>query len=550
MRTDWQSRGEHSSSGKPSGVQERFLSRKALVGNCIALLLIVVFVPALISQRLDALMGSYSSLSTPIIVVAIGSMFPIFLLVNRCPRPRIGAIAGCLGFALGGVLVTGIQFGFSWPPHVLMGWLMGSIGLCFYALIIGKLRQMSQQLEQANTTIQRQALTDALTGLPNHLATIERLDTEIERARRFESPFSLIFFDGDRFKHINDTYGHPAGNVVLRELSARVKESLRGGDILGRFGGEEFIALLPAADCSQATVVAERIRASVASRRVAREAVAGGIAITISVGVATFPADGGTVSALLKKADEAMYLAKRLGRNQVRTAQEMAHENMQVLLTELLVMDETETSGERDSSLNTRFDNAPFLDTLYSLMHMIELRDVRNRRHAYAVSDLATAIAQKMGQDQQTIHQIGMAALLHDIGKIAIPDRLLQEPDSLTPQEEDLLGQHPVLGVSILEISPFLHDVIPAVRHHHERWDGKGYPDGLKGESIPLPARIIAVADMYDALRMSPQQRSTAEALAELERCAGSRLDPVVVSVAIVVLTQDREWEEALPLAV
>ncbi len=182
------------------------------------------------------------------------------------------------------------------------------------------MRIISNQLAQSHAIIRKQALTDALTGLPNHRAMIEYMENELARAQRFGRPLSLIFFDGDRFKRVNDTYGHGIGDVVLQELGKRVGSVLRGVDTLGRFGGEEFVILLPEADLEQACLIAERIRAVVAITPLAAEQVKGGINTTISVGVATYPLDGVTINDLLEKADQAMYWSKRLGRNQVRTA--------------------------------------------------------------------------------------------------------------------------------------------------------------------------------------------------------------------------------------
>ena len=188
-----------------------------------------------------------------------------------------------------------------------------------------ELEQAHSSLEEAYAVIQRQALTDGLTCLPNHRAVMDHLQKELEHARRYDRPFSILFFDADHFKCVNDTYGHAAGDTVLRQLGERAGSVLRGGDILGRFGGEEFVVLLPEADDSEANVVAERIRAVVATESMTMLEVEGGIAMTVSIGRATYPSDGTQEQELLVQADEAMYVAKRLGRNQVRTAEEARH---------------------------------------------------------------------------------------------------------------------------------------------------------------------------------------------------------------------------------
>jgi len=179
-----------------------------------------------------------------------------------------------------------------------------------------------KSLEVANAIIQKQALTDALTNLPNHRALVDQLEQDLEHARRYERPFSLLFFDADRFKQINDTYGHAAGDSTLQEIGIRTRRNLRGGDTLGRFGGEEFVVLLPETDCQQAMLIAERIRSEVAASPISSPGLEEGISITLSIGISSYPDDGTSERELLSQADEAMYLAKRLGRNQVQVAQE------------------------------------------------------------------------------------------------------------------------------------------------------------------------------------------------------------------------------------
>jgi diguanylate cyclase (GGDEF)-like protein len=178
-----------------------------------------------------------------------------------------------------------------------------------------------ESLEVAHAIIQKQALTDALTNLPNHRALVDQLEQDLEHARRYKRPFSLLFFDADRFKQINDTYGHAAGDSTLQEIGIRTRRNLREGDTLGRFGGEEFVVLLPETDCQQAMLIAERIRSEVAASPISSPGLEEGISITLSIGISSYPEDGTSERELLSQADEAMYLAKRLGRNQVQVAQ-------------------------------------------------------------------------------------------------------------------------------------------------------------------------------------------------------------------------------------
>ena len=189
---------------------------------------------------------------------------------------------------------------------------------------------------------------------------------------------------------------------------------------------------------------------------------------------------------------------------------------------------------------------------VFSLMSLIELRDHGMSAHSHAVSDLATAIAQAMGVLPQQVQLIGTAGLVHDIGKVGIPDALLQHAGRFSANERSVIRRHPEVGAEILAASLSLHDLVPAVRHHHERWDGEGYPDQLRGTHIPLAARIIAVAEAYDAIgRGSSYQasRSQEEAVAELRRGAGTQFDPAVVQALLAILTQQHVQEQTMQAA-
>src|ERR1019366_7703157 len=406
------------------------------------------------------------------------------------------------------------------------------------------LEQANHALEKAYATIQKQALTDGLTGLPNHQAIVDQLRKELDRAQRYHRPFSVLFFDGDRFKKVNDTYGHAAGDAVLRQIGACASSALRRGDTLGRFGGEEFVVLLPEAEAHEAAAVAERIRAAVAASPIPIATIEGDIAVTVSIGLATYPSDGTSEEELLTQADEAMYIAKRLGRNQVRMAEEARRISTDVELMVLFQHNGQREAIEREGVSPERLRETYTLRTLCSLMDLLDRRDVGLSAHAYAVSDQATAIAGALGLDTEVVGLIGMAALLHDIGKVAIPDTLLQKSAPLSSSERARLHEHAELGAQILEASPFLCDLVPMVRYHHERWDASGYPEHLRGENIPQGARIIAVAEAYDAMQrkhLYQDASSAQEALAELWRRAGTQFDPVVVHVFSALLEKHPE---------
>jgi len=414
------------------------------------------------------------------------------------------------------------------------------------------LHEKNTALEQANARLDALATTDVLTNLPNHRGLQTLLEQECERARRFGRPLSLLFLDGDRFKQINDTYGHAAGDTVLRELGERARSVLRAGDTVGRFGGEEFLMLLPETGAQEAQVVAERLRSAVAACSLAAREVEGGIAVTVSIGLGSYPTDGATASEILEQADQAMYWAKRLGRNQVRTAAEAARANLDAELkaatAHALERPELATLDRQDQE---RWVRAEQLGLIYSLMGALDLREPGMSEHAHEVSDLVTAMARALEFDEARTRRAAMAAFLHDIGKIALPDRLLHQlRQHFSAQEWRLLHQHAALGADIVEASPWLADLAPAIRHHHEHWDGTGDPDGLAGEAIPLEARLIGVAEAYHAMiSEQPYQaaRSVADALDELERRAGTQFDPALVPVLLAVLQSRQEGRDPSP---
>ena len=409
------------------------------------------------------------------------------------------------------------------------------------------LQREHEALNEANTRLSTLASTDMLTNLPNHRALQTLLKQECERARRFGRPLSLLFFDGDRFKQVNDTHGHSVGDVVLRELGERTRSVLRAGDTEGRFGGEEFLVLLPETDAQEAKVVAERLRSAVAASPVATHEVEGGIAVTVSIGVASYPTDGTTASELHEQADQAMYWSKRLGRNQVRTAAEATRANRDAALKAA-----TNQALERHEALVSDDGHAPEqqmrmeqLRLIYSLMNALDRRDPGMSVHAHEVSDLVVGMARLLQFDEEQMWRAATAAFLHDIGKIALPDRLLLQPrEHFSAQEWQLLHQHAELGAAIVEDSPCLSELAPAIRHHHERWDGTGTPDRLAGEDIPLEARLIAVAEAYHAM-ISEQPYQAAwdpsAALEELERRAGTQFDPTLLTIFRTVLAQRKE---------
>jgi diguanylate cyclase (GGDEF)-like protein/putative nucleotidyltransferase with HDIG domain len=352
------------------------------------------------------------------------------------------------------------------------------------------------------------ALTDPLTGLGNYRHFQERLQVELAAAERVRARLTLCLIDVDDFKSINDRFGHPAGDRIL----ARVGGLLRQGGEAFRLGGDEFAVLLPGIDERAALMAAKSIAGRIAlleDDEVDK--------VVVSVGVATLPVEGAGRDEFVRLADRALYWAKEHGKNQVRIYRPDV-----VDLTQL-------------KRLGAGTDRAARYRAAASLAKAVDARDEYTGSHSARVSEIAARIASRLGLDAEQIELIRLATSLHDLGKLSIPEEILRKPDALNDAERLVLERHPRIGFQMLE-SLGVDPIADWVLHHHERWDGDGYPDRLRGEEIPLGARIIFVADAYDAMtsdRVYRRRLTDEEAVSELVRCAGTQFDPSIVAAFI-----------------
>jgi diguanylate cyclase (GGDEF)-like protein len=357
--------------------------------------------------------------------------------------------------------------------------------------------------------LHRRAETDGLTGLLNHRAGFETLDRELAAAKKLDEPLSIIILDLDDFKLFNDTHGHLTGDSVLVEVSHALKESCRARDYVARYGGDEFLLILPGTSNELAAQVADRLL-----RRMERATVRVGsleLPIRTSVGLATYPRDASNRQELIAYGDAAMYSAKELGGGQLGTVQKA-----------------------------TRSLEVTVFGALSGLVRAVDRKDRYTKDHSDLVAEYAVRIGNYMRLSGAEINALDIAGQLHDVGKIAVPDSILRKPGRLTPDEEAMIRQHVVFSELMIKGVPNLELVLQAVGHHHERWDGLGYPYNKAGEEIPLLGRILALADALAAMthdRPYRKGRTLEQALTELRKGAGSQFDPGLVDPAVAAVS-------------
>ena len=381
-----------------------------------------------------------------------------------------------------------------------------------------------------------EAITDGLTGLKTHRYFMEELERELRRAQRSDRIFSVIMMDLDGFKGVNDQNGHLQGDRVLSIVAKVLTDQVRQSSIVARYGGDEFSILMPDARVEQAQALAERLRESIV-----KDKFLASHHITASFGIAAYPDHGSTHEEILHVADAGMYLAKHENGNGVRVATLVPESGQVEAYLGVEFKRKFSTGPETFNSIMNRLEKAmtaesdvPLVDTLTSLARTIDLSDHYTRDHSQAVSRLASQIARQLGLSDEEIAEIRRAGILHDIGKIGVPDHILYKPAALTSEEFAIMKSHSVKGQEILEPLkvPAIQRIGLMVRHHHEMFNGRGYPDQLKGEEIPLGARILTVADCFDTMvseRAYKKARTLDEAIAELLRCSGAHFDPALV---------------------
>jgi diguanylate cyclase (GGDEF)-like protein len=378
---------------------------------------------------------------------------------------------------------------------------VAAVSLAAWALLLALARMALAFLENQRTITlsHAEARTDSLTGLRNRRSLLADLEVQLVLAS-LGAPRALLLFDLDGFKEYNDIFGHPAGDGLLVRLAARLAESVGGSGFAYRLGGDEFCVLV-----SPGRDGVEPILAACSEALHERGE---GFEVTSSFGCVSLPEEASTPTQALQLADRRMY-ARKGGRRLSAGRQ------------------------SRDVLLRTLSERRPDLQ--------IRLRDI---------GDLALAVGRELHMGPEGLDEVARAAELHDVGKIAVPDAIIDKPGPLDQVEWSFVRRHPLIGERILPPAPALRPVARLVRSSHERWDGAGYPDGLCGDEIPLGARVVAVCDAFQAMTTDRPYRGAideGEAVDELRRCGGSQFDPMVVEAFCRVIARDRPERDELP---
>jgi diguanylate cyclase (GGDEF)-like protein len=390
--------------------------------------------------------------------------------------------------------------------------------------------------------VEMQAVTDPMTGLYNRRYFEEQLTKELDRYQRFKHPFSLIIVDLDLLKKINDKFGHNSGDLAIKHIANVLRRNVRDVDTVGRFGGEEFVVLLPETDNQHARMVSERICSAIREEPLADIGT-----ITASLGLASFPLDAQDRETLFELADQALFLAKDQGRNRVCSVSEDLLPSKIESGSKPLVVAPSSAYTRSDSSAKTIdlhfVAEKGILGILSQIVQAIDERESQNPEHASQVCAYTTKLAGALHYSKEHIEMVSLAAALNNLGKIDIPEDILRKREGLSQDEMELVKGSPAKAARLLEPGRLLQEAAPIIEAYKEHWDGTGYPKGLKGEEIPIEARVIALADAYVSMtidRPNAKALSQEEAIKAIQNGAGKEYDPRLVRIFVGLLPRQK----------
>jgi diguanylate cyclase (GGDEF)-like protein/PAS domain S-box-containing protein len=399
-----------------------------------------------------------------------------------------------------------------------------------------KLKKINKQLLRSNLKLKQLALRDSHTGLYNHRYLSEVIESEFYRSKRYKQPLSVVMLDIDYFKSINDVYGHQFGDLVLKQFARLIKKVVRRYDIVIRYGGEEFIIISSGINRSAALALSERLLDAINLYNFGNKYHL--VKLKLSLAVAAYPDDKVTKGMdLIELADQILNKVKEEGGNRVYSSMDIKKKKTS-LSSNATSITNVRLLREKIDKLTKR-SNQSLIEAVFAFARTIKLKDRYTGEHVERIVSYATEIARGLDLSKNEVELIRQASILHDLGKVGISDNILLKGSKLTRAEFMQIKKHPQIGVDIIRPIHFLHNIIPLILYHHERWDGKGYPEGLKQEEIPIGARVVAIADVYQALisdRPYRQAYTKGKAREMIKQGSGRQFDPRITSLFLKIL--------------
>jgi len=403
-----------------------------------------------------------------------------------------------------------------------------------------KMKSLYTGLLRSNKRLKQLAMRDSHTGLYNHRYLEDAIESAIAGAKRYDFPLSVMMLDIDYFKSINDVYGHQFGDLILKQLARLIKKISRISDTIVRYGGEEFVFILPSTDRKTANQLGLRILDTIGMTAFGNAKHT--VKLKVSIAIASYPENQvHTGMDLVDLADQVLNKAKEFGGNRVYTTLDL-NKKIHPLIKKVPETDEVKSLKTKIDRLNKRASQS-VVEAIFAFAKSIEAKDHYTGEHGEKTVFYATEIAKILRLPREEIERIKMASLLHDLGKIGISEKILLKKGKLTKSEFEEIKKHPQIGADIIRPIQFLHNIFPLILHHHEKWDGTGYPTGLKGKEIPLGARIIAVADTFEALSSDRSYRNAFTpdiAIKIIRENMGTQFDPAVVNAFLKVVNLEK----------